>query len=410
MREDIAKYINKISEEERCLLNKSELARRLGCDRRTVDRQLKIANGELIPSPSSRKYPSKLEGYKSTIRDKVDKHGCTAMAVYKFIKKKGFDGKYTIVADYVRKHKDLEIKKATIRYETCPGLQAQVDWKEDVTMISKHGEIFKVNIFLMVMGYSRMKFTYLTTDRKQTTLFKGLTKGFEYFGGIPKEILFDNMKTVVDRSKSNFISVKFNETFEHFAEDAGFKPLACMPYRPQSKGKVESLAKLVDRLKAYNEEFETYEDLEEIVRIFNEDINKEISAATGEKPIERLKKEKEYLNPLPRLDILLPYFSREKEYKVTKESMINYKGKKYSVPTKYIGDKVTITEKSDGNLHIYYNGDFIVCHALSDKSLNYKYEHMHEILKSDAMKHRLDEEINDYIMNNMSHYDLFLRE
>ncbi|MCG8342309.1 MAG: IS21 family transposase, partial [Chlorobiales bacterium] len=252
MRQDIAQYIQQYPRKERSLLNKSEIARRFGCDPRTVDRHIKIADGQIVTKKSKRQYKSKLEGFESTIKEKVDKYGCTAMATYKFIHKKGFEGKYTIVADFVRRYKKNEIKKATIRFETSPGLQAQVDWKENITMVSRHGEIYKVNIFLMVLGYSRMKFTCLTTNRNQETLFSSLIEGFRYFTGIPKEILFDNMKTVVDRTRTTFTRVEFNDTFKHFADDAGFKPIACMPYRPQTKGKVESLARLVNRLKVYN--------------------------------------------------------------------------------------------------------------------------------------------------------------
>ena len=84
-----------------------------------------------------------------------------------------------------------------------------------------------------------------------------MTKAFQFFGGIPHEILFDNMKTVVDHSKSSFTKTVFNDRFEYYAKDIGFKPITCQPYRPQTKGKVEALAKLMDRLKAYNEEFDT---------------------------------------------------------------------------------------------------------------------------------------------------------
>lgn len=410
MRMDVEKFIGQLTREERCLLNKSEMARRFNCDPRTIDRRIKIENGELIPKKSKRIYDSKLEDYKSTIINKVDVHGATAIAVYKFIQKKGFEGKYTIVSDFVREHKASEIKKATIRFETSPGLQAQVDWKENLTMISKHGEVFKVNIFLIVLGYSRIKFTYLTTNRNQDTLFTCLIESFRYFQGIPQEILFDNMKTVVDRAKSTFRRVEFNETFKHFADDSGFKPLACRPYRPQTKGKVESLAKLTNRLVVYNEEFENYEELEKIVSEFNDEINSEISQATLETPFSRFKKEKEYLNPLPMLDMLLSYVSRQKEYKVTKESMISYKGKKYSVPTNYIGSKVNVNETSDGNLCIYYTDDFLVCHPLSDKPFNYKIGHMHEILKSDACKHLSDDDISRFIEESMLNMDLFLGE
>ena len=103
------------------------------------------------------------------------------MAVYKFIQKKGYKGKYSTVADFVNKHKNIEIKKATIRFETTSGLQAQVDWKEDLILISSHGEVFKINIFLMVLGYSRTKFVKLTDSRDQRTLFSCMIDAFKYF-------------------------------------------------------------------------------------------------------------------------------------------------------------------------------------------------------------------------------------
>ena len=95
MRKDVHNKINDYTREEQCLLNKSELARRYNCDPRTVDRYLKISSGELVPKKSSRVYNSVLDDYKSIIIDKVDKYSSTAMAVYKFIKKKGYTGKYT---------------------------------------------------------------------------------------------------------------------------------------------------------------------------------------------------------------------------------------------------------------------------------------------------------------------------
>lgn len=410
MRKDIHNKLKKYTREEQCLLNKSELARRFNCDSRTIDRYLKINSGELETKKSSRVYKSLIDDYKPIIIEKVDTFGATAMAVYKFIDKKGYKGKYSTVAAFINKHKNVEIKKATVRFETTPGLQAQVDWKENLTMISKHGEIFKVNIFLMVLGYSRIKYVKLTTDKEQKTLFKCMISAFSYFRGIPQEILFDNMKTVVDRNRSIFSSIEFNKTFKYFADDAGFKPIACRPYRPQTKGKVESLARLTNRLAVYNGEFEDYDDLDEIVQDFMKEVNNEISQAINETPLSRLNKELEYLKPLPPIDSLVSYVSCEKEYKVSKESMVNYKGKKYSVPTKYIGLKVNITETCDGNISIYYNRDFIVCHSLSDNKYNYKIGHMHEILKSDACKHLTDAKIDEFIRENMSMMDILLRE
>ena len=267
------------------IMSKAAMARIMGCDPRTVKRYLNGYESKKRPRVERN---SKLDEYKETIKSKLE-IGCTSMAIFKFIQKDGYSGSYSLVADFVQKHKEDQIKKATIRYETAPGLQAQVDWKENLKMVSRNGEIFEVNIFLMVLGYSRMKFVKLTSDKTQHTLFLCMNEAFEYFGGVPKEILFDNMATVVDRTNSRIGNVKLNTKFLQYSKDIGFSPITCRIYRPQTKGKVESLAKLVDRLKVYNNEFETYEELEKIVKIFMKEINNEISQGTKEKPIIRHK-------------------------------------------------------------------------------------------------------------------------
>lgn len=407
MRDDIKDTIAFLAKEDLSLFNKAELARRYDCDPRTIDRYLKIQSGELIPKPSSRVYHSKLDEYKSIIINKVDVYGCTAMAVYKFICKKGYTGKYSIVADFVKRHKDTETKKATIRFETNPGLQAQVDWKEDMTLVNRYGQSFKINIFLMVMGFSRKKFIMITSDRSQEVLFKCMVSAFKYYGGLPHEILFDNMKTVVDHAKSSFAQTVFNDRFEAFAKDMGFTPIACRPYRPQTKGKAEALAKLMDRLKVYNEEFDTWDDLIAISNEFLKDINQEVSQGCDEIPDILFQKEKEYLLPLPHMELLQSYISRqeEKTYPVNRESMIKYEGRKYSVPTRYIGERMTVTKDDSGNLSIYYSNQLVVCHEITSRRYNYTIDTACDILKSDAMKGRSDAEIIDFVKNNLLNMD-----
>ena len=407
MRDDIKDTIAFLAKEDISLFNKAELARRYDCDPRTIDRYLKIQSGELIPKQSSRVYYSKLDDYKATIINKVDIYGCTAMAVYKFIRKRGYSGRYSIVADFVKHHKDTETKKATIRFETNPGLQAQVDWKEDMTLVNRIGQAYKVNIFLMVMGFSRKKFIMITSDRSQETLFQCMIEAFKFYGGLPHEILFDNMKTVVNHAKSSFAQTVFNDRFEPFAKDMGFIPVACRPYRPQTKGKAEALAKLMNRLKAYNEEFDTWDDLIAISNEFLTDINQEISQGCDDIPDELFKKEKEYLLPLPHMELLNSYISRqeEKTYPVNRESMIKYEGRKYSVPTRYIGERMTVIKEDNDTLSIYYNKQLVVCHAVTNRKYNYTVDTACDILKSDAMKDRSDAEILDFVKNNLLNMD-----
>lgn len=108
IRKDIHNKLKEFTREELCLLNKSELARRFNCDPRTVERYLKLSSGELEREKSTRVYTSLIDDYKLIIIDKVDNYGSTAMAVYKFILKKGYKGKYSTVADFVNKHKKIE--------------------------------------------------------------------------------------------------------------------------------------------------------------------------------------------------------------------------------------------------------------------------------------------------------------
>ena len=401
MRQDVLNEINIfLRGGEKETMSKAAMARIMGCDPRTVKRYL-----EGYEPKKKRKIlkKSKLDKFKETIISKLE-IGCTSMAIFKFIQKDGYTGSYSLVADFVQKHKEEQIKKATIRFETAPGLQAQVDWKENLKMISKHGELFEVNIFLMVLGYSRTKFVKLTSDKTQKTLFKCMNEAFKYFGGVPKEIVFDNMATVVDRANSRIGNVKLNSKFVQYSKDIGFNPITCRIYRPQTKGKVESLAKLVDRLQVYNHEFETYEELEKIVKMFMKEINNEISQGTNMKPIERLEKETKYLLPLPNQEVLNAYTTSPKEYKVSKESMITYKGQKYSVPTYLIGKSVSVKE-TDEYIHIYYTTNLITKHKKSKKFLNYHKEHIVDILKSDALKGYKDNEIEEFVNNHLSDYD-----
>lgn len=401
MRQDVLNQITLILRGgEKEIMSKAAIARIMGCDPRTVKRYL---NGYKPKEKKRKARNSKLDNFKETIISKLE-IGCTSMAIFKFIQKEGFTGSYSLVAEFVQKHKQEQLKKATIRFETAPGLQAQVDWKENLKMISKNGEIFVVNIFLMVLGYSRMKFVKLTSDKTQNTLFKCMSEAFKYFGGIPKEILFDNMATVVDRTNSRIGNVKLNTKFTQFSKDIGFNPITCRIFRPQTKGKVESLAKLVDRLQVYNNEFETYEELEKIVKIFMQEINNEISQGTNMKPVERLKKETKYLLPLPNQNILKAYTTSPKEYKVSKESMITYKGKKYSVPTYLIGKSVSVVE-TDEYIHIYYTTNFITKHKKQERFLNYHKEHIVDILKSDSLKGCTDNEIELFVKEHLSIYD-----
>lgn len=400
MRKDIFERM-KLMQKEEIEPNYAELARRYGCDYRTVK---KYYNDHSATRLQRKARPAKIDPYKDIINSKLAL-GCKFKAIYCFIKNKGFDGSYTLVKNYCRKIKKEETRKATIRFETNPGLQSQVDWKESLTMVTRSHKTVEVNIFLMVLGFSRMKYIELTLDKTQDTLFKCMINAFRYFGGISKEIIFDNMRTVVDQSRSNYQNAVINDRFYQFSKDMGFEVWSCRAYRPQTKGKVEALAKLMDRLEPYNCEFDTIEDLATIVRAVNNQLNSEVSQATNKVPFNLLEKEKEYLLQLPNQELLDGYFQLPITRTVSKESMVTYKYNKYSLDPKYIGKTVTLEVDGD-NLRILLDGVVLATHRISERKLNYRLEDCVNILRSDAFRFRPEDEINDYAKKQMALYDI----
>lgn len=385
-------------------LNKAALARQYGCCWETIDRRLNP--DKYKKEKKVRIYKSILDPYKNIIDEKIENNNIPATGVYFLLKNKyGYKGKYGIVRNYVSSKKKSIITNLTIRFETIKGYQSQVDWKEKLKLHDINGNEYIVSIFLIVLGNSRYKYIELTFDQTQPTLFRCLINSFKYFGGRTEEILFDNMKTIVDQVKSNFTDVVINSKAIQFSKDAGFKIVTCRPYRPRTKGKIETLAKIMNRLKAYDNEFNDKEDLEQVVEQLNYELNyKEKSQAINEIPRILFEKEKEYLIPV-NYEILENYCLLEKTYKVSNESMISYHGIKYSVPIQYVGKQLTVIDE-DNVIHLYYNKELIYTYKKnSNFRYNYKEKDYIGILKHSSFNTKTEDEINEYIEKNLYSLD-----
>ena len=381
MRKDVQKFMLENSNSE-VKMNYSALARKFDCDVRTVKKYMQNPSKAKKTSRKPRQVVSKLKKYEPIIIEKYENYSSTAMSIYGFIKTLGYKGSYSLVKQFLSKYKKTQCSKAIIRFETFPGIQAQVDWKENKTMITNSGKVITFNIFVIVLGYSRKRYFQITESRSQPVLFDCLINAFKFFGGVPKEILFDNMKTVVNKNKSFIGKLELNSKFEQFANDMGFKILACRPYNPQTKGKVEASVRLSNRLDAYNKEFETFEDLEKITQHINLEVNEQISQATLESANSRFEREKTKLLPLPLDNILFSYKHPLTIYKVSRESSISFKGKKYYIDPFYIGKKVEVFQQSDSSIALYYDSQFIQSHIVSNKIHNATTDIMIKIYES----------------------------
>ena len=373
--------------------NYAELARLHNCDYRTV----KKYNNGYEGKPINRIKKSKLDKYKEDIKTKLELPGSTIKGTYEYFKSNDETiGNYSNFYKYTKK-KNLKKKnnnKFHPRYETEFGKQLQFDWKEDIKMFNKYGEVFEFNIFSSTLGSSRLHVFIYSKYRTKIDVQRCLVKTFQYIGGLPEETLTDNMSSIVDTKKKEFY-----KDFISFSKDIGFIPKKCKPRHAYTKGKDESCNRFMSWLIPYNGEFETEEDLIKIIEEINLKVNKQINETIGVPPIMLFQKEKEYLKPLPNNKILNSYLYDTISVKVSNESLFYYKGSKYSVPIKFINHTLSLREESN-KLYIYYNKDLITIHDISDKYINYKEEHYNEGFMN-ILKNKTQDEINNIARRNL---------
>lgn len=378
--------------------NFAALGREYGCDYRTAKiRYYEELNKEKGIKPEIKIRKHIIDDYKDIVINKLETiPGITAYSIYYFLRvEKNYKGSYETIKNFVRENKDKRKQPSSIRVKPIIGKVAQVDWKEDFKLINKTGEVFVINLFLMRLHYSKKFYARLTIDKKRDEVKTCIVEALEYFNGTPREIWFDNMATVMIKEGKH---KKVHNEIKQLGSDIGFQPILCQSRRPKTKGTVENLAKLCDRLLSYNNEFETLEDLINIVNRFNEECGKEKSQAHNKIVNDVYEDEKKYLIPLPNRNILERYKQTIEYRKVTQDSMIVYRGNRYSVPTRFIGSYLGI-RIIDNQVNIYDNTELVRCHMVSENNLNYNNEDKIEILKSDLLYGLSDEEIKNKIDN-----------
>lgn len=389
-------------------INKSQIARELNVDARTVE---KYING--YKKPTTRNRLSKIDEFYPIIKELLSDESIQVFyykrVLWQFLKDNyNLDCAQSSFRRYVSNHEEFNnyFKKrrrnyasstAPMRYETAVGQQAQVDWKENMEFVLSDGEVIRINIFVIILSYSRFRVYRLSLSKTQDILFSFLNEAFETFGGVPKELLTDNMKTVMDEPRTNYSKGKVNIKFQQFADDYNFKVCPCIAGRPNTKAKVEAPMKLLDEIRAYNGTL-NYSELHQLITKLNNRINSTCHTATGKIPILHLEKEKDFLSELPKAQIRNLYSIKNIPVTVNPQSMIHYKSNQYSVPPEYIGKKLKL-QIYDDQLHLYYNTDLVTIHTVKKQKLNYHHEH-YVAISSLTLKNSL-EEIEQIAKNNL---------
>ena len=405
--EDLHK-LKVIMEANNLKVNKSQIARELGVDARTVGKYL---NGYVKKSTRNRK--SAIDDFRPIIESLLSKDSIQVFyykrVLWQYLKDNyGLDCAQSSFRRYIsnnpefdeyfkRRRKGYISNKSTMRYETAKGHQAQLDWKENIEFVLSTGEIVNINIFVLILSYSRFRVYRLSLDKTQDILFSFLNESFEIFGGVPKELLTDNMKTVMDQPRTSYSPGKVNNRFKQFADDYGFKVRPCIAGRPNTKAKVEAPMKLLDEIRAYNGTL-NFDELHGLVETLNNRINSTCHTATGKIPVLHLEKEKDSLLELPTPQIRNHYSIITTSVKVNPQSMISYKSNQYSVPPEYIGKKLKL-QVYDNQLHLYYNTHLVTIHEIKKQKLNYHTNHYLQI--SSLTFKNCEYEIEEIAKNNL---------
>jgi len=344
---------------EKALEGKSTYAigKELGISKNTVKKYMD-------PGPCVRsKYPmrgSKLDPFKPEINRLMESGIFNCVVIMDRIEDLGYEGKISVLKDYVRPFRPPKHVPAVRRYETKPGQQAQMDWGI-CRYIDTAGITHKVPAFIMILGFSRMRYVEFTKRCDLFSLERCIIDAFEYFGGVPDTVLTDNMKTVIDGRESG--KPIWNGAFLDFCCDIGFVPKVCRVRRPETKGKVERLVNYVKNNFIPGREFTAIADLNLQAMSWCEKANAKISGTTGETAYHMLSSE--HLSSLP--DPVIRDRYRYESRRVSRDGFISYDGVRYGVPWEYSSRQVTVRAGKD-RIEIFDGLQRISEHAVEPRS------------------------------------------
>lgn len=283
-------------------LTKRAIAERLGISRKTVTRW--IQRGDLdreldeLPRYKARPpVPRKLDPYRAIIVARLEVYPrLSSVRLLEEIRAAGYDGGYTQLKEYVRTVRPRPPEEPVIRFETAPGRQAQVDFADFRFPWGKRYAL------VVVLGYSRMLWVRFFMRKDMRALLDGLEAAFSFFGGVPEEVLFDQMRSVITRDgRVNGEKLVTNAEFVRFAAHYDFKVRACRPYRAQTKGKVERPISYLRKNFVYGREVLNDADLDgQLQRWLDRTANVRLHRTTLEPPELRFERdERALLQPLP---------------------------------------------------------------------------------------------------------------
>jgi len=297
---------------------------------------------ESLGRPAKR-YRSKLDPFTDQIAQLLERYPkITSTRVFEEIQRSGYDGGYSILRERVRQLRKTPARQLTVRFETAPGAQAQMDWATYEIHFTGEGKR-RVNLFSYILGYSRRQYLQFTESMDFQSTIRQHIKAFEHLGGVAAVCLYDNMKVVVTRWEDD--APVYNTRFLAFATHYGYKPWACQVRRPQTKGKVERPFHYIEMNLLNGREFRSLDHLNEVARWWLAQVaDVRLHGTTKKTPLELHAEELPHLLPLPSL----AFDTAQVVYRIVDtDGTIQYANNRYSVPWRLVGESlpVRITEE-----------------------------------------------------------------
>lgn len=249
---------------------------------------------------------------------------------------------------------------ATVRFETLPGQQIQIDFGEKTVPIA--GQPVKVYLMTSVLGYSRRIDCRAFLAQRQDDWFEGLDGAFRHFGGLTEQVLCDNASPLVVSHDRHTGVVVWNPGFEAFCRDRGLTPKACRPRRARTKGKIERGVGYVKHNALAGRSFDTFADLERHLATWRLEVaDQRIHGTTRERPADRFERdERVALRPLPTRP--LPVRTRRLKRRVSADCFVDIDTIRYSVPHRHVRETVEAVVKEE-TVEIWLRGTCVATHA-----------------------------------------------
>jgi transposase len=333
----------------------------LGCSRNTVREYLR--RGGWKPMDVSRR-ASVVGSHREWLAERLRRHRGNADVVRQDLKRElGISVSLRTVQRAVEPlRRELRAEAlATVRYETAPGQQLQIDFGS--TGVAVGEEVQRIHLFVATLGYSRRCYVGVFLHERQSAWLQGLEDTLRHFGGVPHELLLDNAKALVDDHNRQTREVKFNDRFHAFCRYWGVIPRACAPYRARTKGKDERGVGYVKRNAIAGHRFASLDELHaHLDRWMREVADVRVHGTTGEPPMVRFEREAAALKPLPSKAPFLQV--RELARRVHTDACIELDTNRYSVPWRLIGESVSVVV-AERQVRVLYAGQEVACHAQS---------------------------------------------